>query len=109
MGTLQENIKRLRKAKGLTLEELGERIGTTRQTVCRYESGNIPGIPYDKIVKIAEVLGVRPEELMGWESSPVPDDRSVLVELYNELSPQNAAHLLTYAQFILEEQKRKEK
>lgn len=109
MGTLQENLKRLRKAKGLTLEELGARIGTTRQTVCRYESGNIPGIPYDKIVKIAEVLGVRPEELMGWENIPEDEEHSALLELYGELTPQNAAHLLTYARFILEEQKRREK
>lgn len=36
---IHENIKRLREEKNLTLEEVGKRTGTTKQTIKRYESG----------------------------------------------------------------------
>ena len=36
---LSENIKRLRKAKGLSQEELAVRLNVVRQTVSKWESG----------------------------------------------------------------------
>ena len=44
---IHENIKRLREEQNLTLEEVGKRTGTTKQTIKRYESGEISAIPYD--------------------------------------------------------------
>ena len=55
---LDKNLKKLRKAAGLTLEEIAERIGTSKQTIHRYENGIITNVPHDKIEKIAEVLGL---------------------------------------------------
>lgn len=63
------NLKSLRKAKGLTLEELAKKLGTTRQTIHRYENGTINNIPKDKILTLADTLGTTPSELMGWESA----------------------------------------
>lgn len=34
-----ENLMRLRKEKGLSQEALGEKIGVTRQTVSKWETG----------------------------------------------------------------------
>lgn len=65
---IHENIKALREKHGLTLEELGKRIGTTKQTIKRYESGEINNIPYDKIIDLAKCFGVSPSYLMGWEN-----------------------------------------
>ncbi len=61
-------IRQLRKEKGLTLEELAEKIGTSKQTIHRYENGQISNIPHEKIEALASVLGVSPSTLMGWES-----------------------------------------
>ena len=36
---LGDNISKLRKKKGLSQEELGERIGVTRQTISNWELG----------------------------------------------------------------------
>ncbi len=63
-----DRIKELRTNAKLTLEEVGKKIGVSRATVQRYESGEISGIPYDKIEKIAELLKVSPSRLMGWEA-----------------------------------------
>ena len=65
---LSERIRFLRKKKGLSLEQLADLIGTSRQTVHRYETGVISNIPHEKIEAMALVLGVTPSCLMGWES-----------------------------------------
>lgn len=67
MGIVNENIKKYRLKKGLTLEALAELVGTSKQTIQRYESGVIGNIPSDKIEKISEILTVSPAILMGWE------------------------------------------
>lgn len=69
--SIHENIKRLRNERGLTLEEVGKRTGTTKQTIKRYESGEISAIPYDRIVLLAKCFCVSPGYLMGWEENNV--------------------------------------
>lgn len=64
---IHENIKRLREEQNLTLEEVGKRTGTTKQTIKRYESGEISAIPYDRIISLAKCFKVTPSYLMGWE------------------------------------------
>ena len=64
---IANNLKNLRKARGLTLEELAERVGTSKQTIHRYENGIISNVPPEKVEALAKVLEVTPAELMGWE------------------------------------------
>lgn len=67
---MQHNkLKELRLSRGLTLEAVAEAIGTSKQTIHRYESGVISNIPPHKVEALARVLGVTPPELMGWENS----------------------------------------
>ncbi len=61
-------IRELRKAKGMTLESLARELGTSKQTIQRYETGAISNIPREKAEAIARVLGTTPAELLGWES-----------------------------------------
>ncbi len=64
---LKDNLKKLRKLRRMTLEELADAIGTSKQTIHRYENGVISNIPADKVLKLAEALEVSPAELMGWD------------------------------------------
>lgn len=59
-------LKSLRLERGMTLEKLGEAIGTSKQTIHRYENGIIDNIPRAKIEALASALKVTPAELMGW-------------------------------------------
>ena len=52
----------------MTLEELARIIGTSKQTINRYENGIITNIPSEKIVAIANALETTPQTIMGWES-----------------------------------------
>lgn len=60
-------IRAAREAKNLTQEELGTLCGTTKQTIFKYENNIVTNIPTDRMEKMAEVLGVTPSYLMGWE------------------------------------------
>ena len=53
---LCNNLKALRKERRLTLEELAKRLGTSKQTIQRYENGVIANVPPEKIEKLAEAL-----------------------------------------------------
>ena len=64
---LSERIRSLRKKKGLSLEQLADTIGTSRQTVHRYETGVITNIPHEKIEALAKALDTTPSSLMGWD------------------------------------------
>jgi len=65
---LSNNLHKFRKQAGLTLEEVAEKIGTSKQTIHRYENGVISNVPPDKVEALARVFGTTPSELMGWES-----------------------------------------
>ena len=66
---LSENIKALRKAKGLSQQELAERLHVVRQTVSKWEQGlSVPDA--DLLVRLAEALEVTVAELLG---TPEPE------------------------------------
>jgi len=72
--TKGERIKKLRKDKKLTLDDLAEQLNTTRQTIFKYESDIITNIPSDKIEMMAKIFNVSPAYIMGWEESEKPVD-----------------------------------
>lgn len=65
--SIGQNIRNRRIALDLTLEEVAKRIGTSKQTISRYENGIIGNIPSDKIEALSDVLRTTPAYLMGWE------------------------------------------
>lgn len=76
---LKDNIKSQRTRCEMTLEELAQKVGVSRQTIQRYESGVIKNIPSNNIEKIAVALHTTPEYLMGWTDDPIDYDNPNLV------------------------------
>ena len=61
---LNENIKALRKTKGLTQDELAIRLNVVRQTVSKWEKGlSVPDA--EMLQKMAEVFEVSVSQLLG--------------------------------------------
>lgn len=59
-----ENLKQLRKQKGLTQEELAARLHVVRQTISKWEQGlSVPDA--DLLLKLAEILEVSVTRLLG--------------------------------------------
>lgn len=63
-----ERIKAKRVDLGLTLSDIGDRLGVNKSTVNRYETGETRRIPFATIEKLAAVLNTTPEYLLGFES-----------------------------------------
>ena len=66
---LAENLKALRRAKGLSQEELAVRLYVVRQTVSKWEKGrSVPDA--DLLVRLAEELDTTAAALLGPEVPP---------------------------------------
>ena len=77
---LKENIKNLRKSKGLSQEELAVKLHVVRQTVSKWENGlSVPDAA--ELISLAEELDTPVGVLLG-ETVPEhePDDMSALSE-----------------------------
>ena len=70
---LNENIKALRKTKGLTQDELAIRLHVVRQTVSKWEKGlSVPDA--EMLQRIAEVFEVNVSQLLG---SPIHQNENI--------------------------------
>lgn len=70
--TIGEKVKQAREAKGMTQEELAHALGyKSRTSVNKIETGE-RDVPRRQIKKIAQILGVPPVSLLGWEDDPLP-------------------------------------
>lgn len=84
---LYENLKNLRKAKGLSQEELAQKLNVVRQTISKWEKGtSVPDS--EMLIKIAEELDTTVNVLLG--ETVTPDESAELraiaakLEILNE-------------------------
>ena len=57
-------IKRKRKEKGLTQEELGKLTGVNKGAISKWEAGRVQNIKRSKLLQLAKILDVSPNELL---------------------------------------------
>lgn len=78
-------IYEARKAAGLTMTELGDRIGVQASTIKRYEDGEFKRVGMDSLVNIANALDVEITYLIGFEpTTPTitkKDERDIAKDL----------------------------
>ena len=90
-------IKFIRKQKGITLADLGARLGISESNMQRYESGKIASVSIDFINRLAPILEVKPEWLIGWDKDDTPQGYyldSETAEYAECLRTRPSAHLL---------------
>ena len=75
---LNENIKRIRKSKGLSQEELAIKLNVVRQTVSKWENGlSVPDS--SMLIMLADELDTTVSELLGEPiAEPTTDDLMIL-------------------------------
>lgn len=103
--TFSKRMKTAREKKGMTLQELGKRIGRTEATVQRYESGNIKNLKSDVIEQIAFHLEVNPAYLMGWIDKPEidTDDHSndiIAAHIDEDVSDEEMDEIINFIDYI---------
>jgi putative transcriptional regulator len=83
-----ETLKRIRKEKSMTQEELAIKVHVARQTVSKWEKGlSIPDV--DLLQRIAEALDVEVSELLGAQV-PKEENRNEIAEQLAKISEQMA-------------------
>lgn len=93
-------IKKRRKELRLSLQEVANLMGVSRQTVSKYENGIINNIPHDSILRLASALQTTPARLMGWTESPVREEKPATRDIPEDLlsaiigvSPEEIRHM----------------
>ena len=85
MLELYENIKRLRKQAGLTQDALARLAGyTDRSSIAKIEKGVID-LSQTKIKQFADIFGVAPSALMGYEEKTIENSPIEMAELHFEM------------------------
>lgn len=66
-------LKQMRLNAGYTLDNVGHKIGISKQTLYKYENNIVTNIPSDKIEALAELYNISPAVIMGWDISATPE------------------------------------
>ncbi len=105
-------IKRLRIDSNLTQEEVGKIIGTSKQTLHKYENGIVTNIPSDKIETLANLFDVSPSYIMGWDNNDINDNKlnkedEKLLNAFNQLNNEGQEKAISYTQDLVDSGKYK--
>ena len=65
MLNVGELIKKARIQKGMTQEELAERVGVKKSAVAKWENGRVTEIKRSNMKNLADVLCLNPTQLLG--------------------------------------------
>ena len=99
-----EKLKELRKAKGISLKELGSIVGVAESTMSLYENGKRQP-DYETLLKLAEVFGVPVDYVLRGsnESECLPEELVILNRGARKMSPENRKKLLDMARIMFKE------
>lgn len=109
--TIGDRICRAREALDITQEELGKRVGTTKQTIYKYEKSIVTNIPMDRLQDIADALHVEAAYLMGWrdvQESEADKKKAEIMSLLSSASPTEINQVKQYIQFVLSQRESQE-
>ena len=97
---LNENIKRIRKSKGLSQEELAIKLNVVRQTVSKWENGlSVPDS--SMLIMLADELDTTVSELLGEPiAEPTTDDLKILSKKLEVINLQLAKRSITKVRTI---------
>lgn len=107
-----ENLRKLRQARGITQEELSEKLGySSRSSINKIEAGD-RDMPRSKIELASKILGVSPLELFKNEpleadtvlEAIIDDELRDMQIKYEKLTESNKMRLAAYLQALIDGQ-----
>jgi transcriptional regulator with XRE-family HTH domain len=110
--TTRERIKKRREELGISADILAEKIGVSRSTMFRYESGSIEKVDINKLALIAIALSTTVHYLMGWDDDKSSDEikklatesddelDAELIRLLGKISQARKPEAIRYLQYL---------
>lgn len=96
-------IREARLAKGLTMKELGKRVGVSEGAISHYELGQRQA-NYETLLKIGEVLDVSVAYLLGEDVTSIPavisKDKRRLLDMIENMTAEQLQKLLKIIEAI---------
>lgn len=87
--TIGERIRALRVSRGMTLQDLGDRIDANKSTIKRWEDGSTYSIDYKYVTRLAKVFNVPLTYFMSYDDDepgePSPDDPAEVMAIRQAL------------------------
>lgn len=107
---MQEIMTRMRKRReelNMSYQTLSEKVGISKSTLQRYETGYIRNMPVDKLEDIAKALCVSPSYLMGWEDESIRDEPTTLAAHFDgdEYTEDELDEIRQFAEFVKNKRK----
>lgn len=104
-NTCMNTLRKLRKERKLTQQQVADAIGLGMQAYSYYEKGDRQPSP-ETLCKLADFFGVSVDEILGRVSyQDIFDDARVdspeILRLYCQMSPEEQSHLVNYARGII--------
>lgn len=116
--SLGKEIKRLRLERGLTQQQLGDKIGVQKSAIQKYEKGTIKNLKQETLCKLCEAFDIAPSVFLDTiydtdklsrevklldEIAMLYGNRTVyLLEIYESLNQDGKVKLYDYAKDLAE-------
>lgn len=98
MQDIMQRMKDRREELNMSYQALAEKVGLSKSTLQRYETGYIKNMPVDKLEEIARALCVSPSYLMGWED-PKPTTLAAHFD-GDEYTESELNEIMQFAEFV---------
>lgn len=96
-----ERLLKLRKGVGLSQEEVANKLGVSRQTISKWETGE-SNPDFDKIIPICELYNITTDELIKGTPKEVEDNRdSNSIKVNNREARKKTAKVLAISIFFI--------
>ena len=107
MQEIMTRMKKRREELNMSYQTLSDKVGISKSTLQRYETGYIKNMPVDKLEDIAKALNVSPSYLMGWEDN-IPNNKPTTRAAHfdgTEYTEEQLDRIEAFAKFIKQEDK----
>ncbi|MEV2908612.1 helix-turn-helix domain-containing protein [Paenibacillus larvae] len=106
MAAMSDRIKSLREKKGMTQDELANRLNMNRANISNYERGIITNIPSEVLNKMADLFGTSVDYILGRSDDPSPQVDTIAAHFEgDDFTKEEIEEILEYAKYLKSKRK----
>lgn len=101
MQDIMSRMKKRREELDMSYQTLSDKVGISKSTLQRYETGYIKNMPVDKLEDIANALQISPAYLMGWTDEVIERPTTIAAHFDgSEYTEEQINRIKAFAAFI---------